>query len=48
MDKDTPQDTEALESHNENTGDAMDNSECYPEESENKNKLLDEHMSKVK
>ena len=48
MDKEAAQDTEPLESHNENTGDEIDNSECYPEESENKNKLLDEHMSKVK
>ena len=47
MDKEAAQDTEPLESHNENTGDEIDNSECYPEESENKNKLLDEHMSKV-
>ena len=46
MDKEATQDTEPLESHNENTGDEIDNSECYPEESENKNKLLDEHMSK--
>ena len=48
MDEDAPQGTEPLESHNENIGDGMDNAECYPEESENKNKLLDEHMSKVK
>ena len=47
MDKEAAPDTEPLESHNENTGDEIDNSECYPEESENKNKLLDEHMTKV-
>ena len=47
MDKEATQDTELLESHNENTGDEIDNSECYPEESENKNKLFDEHMTKV-
>ena len=48
MDKEALQDTEPLESHNQNTSDEIDNSEFYPEESENKNKLLDEHMSKVK
>ena len=39
----------SLNMEKENSDDVEDNTECYPEEQEqHKDKLLDEHMSKVR
>ena len=48
MDEEVTQDTGSLELEKENTDDHNENEESYPEElDEKKDRLLDDHMSKV-
>lgn len=48
MDEEVTQDTGSLELEKENTDDNNENEESYPEEpDEKKDRLLDDHMSKV-